>query len=143
MKNHIIHALFLVAFLILGSTSCNKDLGPEYDFVKGAPKIISVTHSPIVVIENTPIEISATVSCPYGINAVATRYALNDKNSEAKLSKIQNVRNLKEYQYKDAEAIPGQPAGTKIFYYVIAESKFGIPATSEIREIEVIKAQVE
>ena len=106
--------------------ACNKELGPEYETPPVFDKVTFTTATqpdgvtkPVKVDEG--VWVNATVSCPYKVKQVRLAYFVDGDDS--------NVEMTNPYFYDATtvtfkEWIPGQKAGAKVTFQVLAQSDY-------------------
>lgn len=120
--------LLLAAAAVCCLAACNKELGPEY---KTPPQISEVSYKTTGIAADEVVSVSATFTSVYGLQYGWIAYYLNEDDSD--------VKQTNPYMYSKNQTsatftgkIPGQKAGTKVTFQVLATSAYQIPAWTEV-----------
>ena len=141
MKNLKIFALLALCVAVLSSCiSHENEEVPEYGPM-GFPKFGNVVITPNrVVTEEDAVTVEASVSCIYGLKAVAVGYWINDDTKTMRVVGNKFYRGDKDtsVKFKADKIIPQQLAGTKVSFQVVAKSTFDVQNTSEVYSFTVV-----
>lgn len=116
-----------VALLSLAASGCNEELAPEY---KTRPKIENVQYT-------TDFKgitfVTAKITCPYGLEHAYIVYTVG-QSQEPKYSKLQTPVDPETDPtvINFNRTIEAYPEGTKISFYIYAESRYGVRKSSEV-----------
>ncbi len=115
--------LLLAAAAVCCLAACNKELGPEY---KTPPEISEVSFKTTGIAADEVVTVSAMLTCTYGLQYGWIAYYLNEDESD--------VTRTNPYMYAKNQTsatfsgkIPGQKAGTKVTFQVLATSAYQVP----------------
>lgn len=119
--------LLLMAAVACCLAACNKELGPEY---KTPPVVGAVTYTPVDVQPDQKVKVQTTLTSTYGLYSAFIIYWLNDQTEPSYQAGVIF------YPEKEASAvytgeIPGQKAGTKVSFGIIANSPYAMGASEE------------
>lgn len=118
--------LLLAAAAVCCLAACNKELGPEYETPPIFEDVTFTTATqPDKITEPVEVDeivtVQATVTCPYKVRQVWLAYYVNGDESDVKTT---NPYNYDATSVTFKERIPGQKAGTKVTFQVLARSDY-------------------
>lgn len=116
--------LFAAAVCLLAA--CNEELGPEYETPPVFDEVTFTTATqPDGVVDPVTVDeivtVNATVSCPYKVRQVWLAYFVDGDESDVKTT---NPYNYDATTVTFKERIPGQKAGAKVSFQVLARSDY-------------------
>lgn len=129
--------IFAIAAMLCFS-ACNKELGPEYSTRPVVTDLLADTSN---VQPDEPVDVMAYVNSQYPLAAVGIQYILNDDNTVVKEAAV--VPGEGAYTLSYSGTIPGQPAGTKVKFAVVAMTKYYVPGGSTVKEYTVVTPATE
>ncbi|MDE5621923.1 MAG: hypothetical protein K2K30_02970 [Alistipes sp.] len=117
--------LLLAALALCVCAACNDELGPEYSTY---PSFSDFTYTPRFVTADDTVDVSVDITSEYGLSAAWVVYCLNDDLSTSKTSGrwLYKGDSDKSVTFVAKDAIPQQPAGTKVTFQVQAQTPYGV-----------------
>lgn len=134
--------LLLAALTLCVCAACNSELGPEYST---APQLGEVNYSPRYVTADDAVEVTVSITSEYGLHSAWVVYCLNDDMTTSKsvCPVYYKGETDKAVIYRAENAIPKQPAGTKVVFQVQTVTPYGVYGVSAAQTYTVAEGAEE
>lgn len=128
--------LLAAACALLVCAACNDELGPEYSTY---PEFGEMIYTPRLVTEDDTVDVRIPIMSQYGLSVAWVVYCLNDDLSTSKTTSQHYFKGEQDTSvvFSAENAIPKQPAGTKVTFQVQAATPYGVIGASKVQTYTV------